>query len=145
MFLEISQNSQESTCARVSFLIKLQACEISKSIFFYRTPLAAASICEKLFFCQFLSSKHLYFRSSWVTGTICALFKGKQGNEFYLLYLQNLIKRFKLLCRSLFLKNFFIQFTLGNKIKIKHFKELSKIIELRILVKLLFLLRVFYC
>ena len=25
MFLEISQNSQESTCARVSFLIKLQA------------------------------------------------------------------------------------------------------------------------
>ena len=25
MFLKISQNSQESTCARVSFLIKLQA------------------------------------------------------------------------------------------------------------------------
>ena len=25
MFLEISQNSQENTCARVSFLIKLQA------------------------------------------------------------------------------------------------------------------------
>ena len=25
MFLEISQNSEESTCARVSFLIKLQA------------------------------------------------------------------------------------------------------------------------
>ena len=25
VFLEISQNSQESTCARVSFLIKLQA------------------------------------------------------------------------------------------------------------------------
>ena len=27
MFLEISQNSQENTCARVSFLIKLQALE----------------------------------------------------------------------------------------------------------------------
>ena len=26
VFLEISQNSQENTCARVSFLIKLQAC-----------------------------------------------------------------------------------------------------------------------
>ena len=62
MFLEISQNSQESTCARVSFLIKLQveACnlikketlaqvfscefwEISKNTFFHRTPLVAAS------------------------------------------------------------------------------------------------------
>ena len=61
--LEISQNSQESTCARDSFLIKLQAkawnfikkeslrlvfscefCEISKNIFFYITPLVAASI-----------------------------------------------------------------------------------------------------
>ena len=26
LFLEISQNSQENTCARVSFLIKMQAC-----------------------------------------------------------------------------------------------------------------------
>ena len=62
LFLEISQNSKESTCARVSFLIKLQAeaynfikketlaqvfscefCEISKNTFFYRTPPVAAS------------------------------------------------------------------------------------------------------
>ena len=28
VFLEIWQNSQESTCARVSFLIKLQACNL---------------------------------------------------------------------------------------------------------------------
>ena len=53
LFLEISQNSQEITWARVSFLLKLQAwetlaqvfscefCEISKST--YRTPLVAAS------------------------------------------------------------------------------------------------------
>ena len=45
MFLEISQNSQENTCARVSFLVNLQAetlalvlscefCEISKNTFF---------------------------------------------------------------------------------------------------------------
>ena len=47
VFLEISQNSQENTCARVSFLIKLQVpglkvefCEISKNTFSYRTPMA---------------------------------------------------------------------------------------------------------
>ena len=38
VFLEISQNSQENICARVSFLIQLQAwgefCEISKNTFF---------------------------------------------------------------------------------------------------------------
>ena len=62
MLLEISQNSQESTCANASFLIKLQDeaynfikketlaqvfscefCEISKNIFSYRTPPVAAS------------------------------------------------------------------------------------------------------
>ena len=60
VFLENLQNSQESTCARVSFLMKLQAapatgerdsgtgvscefCEISKNTFFFRTPLVAAS------------------------------------------------------------------------------------------------------
>ena len=53
MFLEISQNSQEKTCARDSFLIKLQAyfikkeslaqvfsfefCEVSKNTFFQNT------------------------------------------------------------------------------------------------------------
>ena len=60
---KISQNSQENTCARVSFLIKLQAqacsfikkvtlaqvfsCkffEFSKNIFLHRTPLVAASV-----------------------------------------------------------------------------------------------------
>ena len=62
VFLEISENSQGNTCARASFLIKLQAgackfikketlaqvsscefCKISKSTFFCRTPLVAAS------------------------------------------------------------------------------------------------------
>ena len=61
VFLKVSQNSQENTCARVSFLIKLQAlgnfikkgtlaqmiscefCEIFKNAFFYRTPPVAAS------------------------------------------------------------------------------------------------------
>ena len=52
VFLEMSQNSQEKTSARVSFLIKLKASqvfscefyEISKNIFFHRTPLVAASV-----------------------------------------------------------------------------------------------------
>ena len=62
VFLEISQNSQENTCARVYFLIKFQAsacnfinketleqvfscefCEISKNPFSYRTSKVAAS------------------------------------------------------------------------------------------------------
>ena len=52
VFLEILQNSQENTCARVSFLIKLQASgkpqasEISKNTFFHRTPLVAAFVCR---------------------------------------------------------------------------------------------------
>ena len=60
MFLEISQNSQENTCPRVPFLIKLQAsasnfikkktladtckfCENSKNTFSYRAPPVPAS------------------------------------------------------------------------------------------------------
>ena len=43
--LQISQNSQENACARVSFSIKLQVfCKISRNTFFYRTPPVAASI-----------------------------------------------------------------------------------------------------
>ena len=66
VFLEISQNSQENICARVSFLIKLQAdcnfikketlaqvlarefCVISKNTFLHRTPLVAASATNSL-------------------------------------------------------------------------------------------------
>ena len=66
VFLEISQNSQGNTCARISILIKLQGacnvieketqvqvfscefCEISENTFSYRTPLEAASAVTKL-------------------------------------------------------------------------------------------------
>ena len=63
VFLEISEISEENTCARVSFLIKLQAytfnfikketlaqvlsceiCKISKNTFPYRTSPVAASV-----------------------------------------------------------------------------------------------------
>ena len=62
MFLEISENSQENTCARVYFynrvaglrpdfikketlaqVFSCEICEISKNTFLHRTPLAAAS------------------------------------------------------------------------------------------------------
>ena len=65
VFFKISQNSQENTCTRVSFLTKLQAwnfikketlaqvfscefCEISINTFSYRTPLMNASVIRKL-------------------------------------------------------------------------------------------------
>ena len=64
VFLETSQNSQEKTCARVSFLIRLQAsglftkneslaqvfscefCDIPKNNFLYRTLPVATSLCK---------------------------------------------------------------------------------------------------
>ena len=58
VFLEISQNGQENTCARVSFSIKLQIeatqvfsckfCKISKNTFSYRTSTVATSV-NKIF------------------------------------------------------------------------------------------------
>ena len=64
LFLEISQNSQESTCVGVSFLMKsyrpeackfvkketptqvlsFEFCEVFKNTFFCKTPLVAASV-----------------------------------------------------------------------------------------------------
>ena len=54
VFLEISQNSHEKTCARVSFLTKLQVfscefCKISKNTFFYKTPRVAASVYSNIY------------------------------------------------------------------------------------------------
>ena len=65
VLLESSQNSQEKSCAKVPFLINLQAtslkketlaqaffcefCKISKSTFFHRTFLVAASVFSQNF------------------------------------------------------------------------------------------------
>ena len=60
LFWEISQNSQENTCASLFFnnFIKKEAlaqvfsckfCKIWKNTFFYRTPPVAASECEEYF------------------------------------------------------------------------------------------------
>ena len=71
VFLEISQNSQENTCVRDPFLIKLQACcEISKNTFFTEHLRTVASHCNIFFisptlftssFIQFHTSLHHYF------------------------------------------------------------------------------------
>ena len=71
VFLKISQNSQENSCARVSFPIKLQAsglqlylkrdsgigvsfefCKISKNTFSYRTSLVTASVSNTVKYVQ---------------------------------------------------------------------------------------------
>ena len=46
VFLEISQNSQENTCARVSFLIKLQASRTQACNFIKKETLAQVLSCE---------------------------------------------------------------------------------------------------
>ena len=78
VFLEILRNSQENTCARVSFLIKLQACnfikketlaqvfscefcKISKNAFYYRTPRMAASSIKGGFLANY--SKQSFFNN----------------------------------------------------------------------------------
>ena len=78
MFLEISQNSQEETCATISFLIKLQVeacnyikketlakvfsrkfCEVFKNTFFHRVPPVAAS--------EFVYFHHIFLADLFLT------------------------------------------------------------------------------
>ena len=57
MLSEISQNLQESTCARVSFLIKLQALGFLRAPF-YRTPLDDCFCTYRIYlFCNILESQ----------------------------------------------------------------------------------------
>ena len=65
MFLEISQNSQENTCARVSFLIKLKALGLRPATLFKKR------LCHKCFpvnFCEI--SKNTFFTENlWTTAS----------------------------------------------------------------------------
>ena len=67
VFLKISQNSQESTCARASFLIKLQ----------YRAPLVAAS--ERNNFIQSNAAKN---KKSFLNISINILIIFKEDKKF---------------------------------------------------------------
>ena len=68
VFLEISQNSQESTCTRDSFLIKLQAWP---AILFKKESLAQVFSCE---FCE-ISHKTLFYRTAQVATSKIIVFK----------------------------------------------------------------------
>ena len=57
VFLKISQKSQENTCARVSFIIKLQG---STTGLFHRTPLVAASGKRRLLLNAFFNAQFNY-------------------------------------------------------------------------------------
>ena len=64
MFLEILQNSQENTCVRVSFLIKLQA-EAETCNYIKNEALAQVLSCE---FCEI--SKNIFFPEHfWMTAS----------------------------------------------------------------------------
>ena len=68
VFLQFSQNSQENTCVRVSFLIKLQA---SVYNFIKKETLAQLFSCE---FCEI--SKNTFFTGHlWATasGSLCLI------------------------------------------------------------------------
>ena len=58
VFLKISINSQENTCARVSFLIKLLACNFIK-----KETLAQVSSCD---LSKFLRTAFLQNTSGWL-------------------------------------------------------------------------------
>ena len=60
VFLEISQSSQENTCARVSLLIKLQACNFVK-----KETLAQVFTCE---FCEIFKST-FFTEHLWTTAS----------------------------------------------------------------------------
>ena len=62
LFLEILQNSQENTCARVSFLIKLQAPACN---FIKKDTLAQAFSCE---FCE-ISKSTFFTEHIWTTAS----------------------------------------------------------------------------
>ena len=59
VFLEISQNSQEKSCARPQAcnFIKKEFCEISENTFLHRTPLVAASVLYWKFNTEVVSSE----------------------------------------------------------------------------------------
>ena len=74
VFLEISQSSQENTCARVSFLIKLQANFIKKETL------------AQIFSCEFWEiSKYTFFTEHvWATTSIVIIW----GNQVLAIWIE---------------------------------------------------------
>ena len=84
LFLKISQNSQEDTCARVSFLIKLQAkvCNFPK-----KETLAQLLSCK---FCEIFKNNFLYRTPLVPASTVCSYW----GHAIWLNYVLNILTRF---------------------------------------------------
>ena len=92
MLLKISKNSQESTCARVSFLVKLLKkilwhrcfavnCRIFKKTSFHRTPPVAASVTKKNLTQQASTCSKLAINEINVQGAALDLFKVHNKNS----------------------------------------------------------------
>ena len=75
VFLEISQNSQENTCARVSFLIKLQA---ETCNFIKKETLAQVFSCE---FCE-ISKNTFFIEHFWTTASKLMITSSFHYNPF---------------------------------------------------------------
>ena len=76
VFLEISQNSQENACARVSFFYKVEACNFIK-----KETLAQVFFCE---FCK-ISKKTFSYRTPPVAGCIWTLNFDTKAEENHIL------------------------------------------------------------
>ena len=77
MFLGILQNSQENTCARVSFLIKLQPDAYN---FIKKEILAQMFSCE---FCE-ISKNNFFTEHLWATASATPHQEHNQSWEFFL-------------------------------------------------------------
>ena len=105
VFLEILQNSQENTCARVSFLIKLQARPLCN--FIKKETLAQVFSCE---FCEISKSTFL-IEHLWATAFLF--------NSFWL-------------WRSTIIRNIFAWVTINTSKEIRlHFLTVHLIIDYR--------------
>ena len=132
VFLEISQNSQENTCVRDSFLIKLQAslaqvfscefCEVSKNSFFTEHIWATASECEKdlLQNISTISSVLAWYRFTVNIG----IYKGCFN------------KTFLLKDETMLVKMFYTTHLYAQAFKVKHWKHLKKITVLQSSLKI---------
>ena len=72
VFLQISQNSQENTCARVSFLIKFKKRDIKKNLLKKSKKSIKKETLAQVFSCEFCEvSKNTFFTEQlWTTASV---------------------------------------------------------------------------
>ena len=99
VFLEISQNSQKNSCARVSFLIKLQASGLQ--LYIKKATPAQVFSCE---FCEF--SKNTFFTEHVRTSTSgkCLIFEDYKSSKIFVKVLRRSWKVFSLFVTRMIFK-----------------------------------------